>query len=62
MFKVFPSGEVSNLWFQLEKVPFHGVAILTKPELALLSGLIGFEAKTIKVEQELTRNDFGSTW
>lgn len=62
MFKVFPSGKVSNLCFQLEKVPFHGADILTKPELALLSGLIGFEAKTIKVEQELTRNDFGSTW
>lgn len=62
MFKVFPSGKVSNLCFQLEKVPFHGAAILTKPELALLSGLIGFEAKTIKVEQELTRNDFGSSW
>lgn len=62
MFKVFPSGKVSNLCFQLEKVPFHGADILTKPELALLSGLIGFEAKTIKVEQELTRNDFGSSW
>ncbi|EHW4384174.1 hypothetical protein K2634_002294 [Salmonella enterica subsp. enterica serovar Chester] len=62
MFKVFPSGKVSNLCFQLEQVPFHGAAILTKPELALLSGLIGFEAKTIKVEQELTQNDFGSSW
>lgn len=50
MFKVFPSGKVSNLCFQLEKVPFHGAAILTKPELLLLSGLIGFEVKTIKVE------------
>lgn len=62
MFKVFPSGKVSNLCFQLEQVSFHGAAILTKAERALLSGLIGFEAKTIKVEQELTRNDFGSSW
>lgn len=62
MFKVFPSGKVSNLCFQLEQVPFHGAAILTKAERALLSGLIGFEAKTIKVEQELTQNDFGSSW
>lgn len=62
MFKVFPNGEVTKLCFQLEQVPFHGVAILTKQELALLSELIGFEAKTIKVEQELTQNDFGSSW
>lgn len=62
MFKVFRSGEVNKLCMQLEQVPFRGAVILTKPERALLSELIGFEAKTIKVEQELVRNDFGSSW
>lgn len=62
MFKVFPSGEVSKLCFQLEQVSFHGAAILTKPELALLSELIGFEAKSIIVGKEFNRIDFGSTW